>query len=95
MGLERPIEIEDCFHRAEHERMAALRNVHLHARKDQKAVHVEGVSLPGEARRDVGIHLVESERVEMLGEAYGIESGRGRLAKEPIGVRRRECQVFS
>ena len=48
MGLERPIEIEDLFHRTEHERMAALRNIHLHAREDQKAVHVEGVTLPGE-----------------------------------------------
>ncbi len=85
-GLLAPIEIEDFFHRAEHERMAALCTFTSMPGKTRRPFTLKA-SPSREARRHVGIHLVESERVEMLGEAYGIESGRGRLAKEPIGVR--------
>ena len=92
--FERAVEVEDIFHGAEYQGVAAFGDIHLHAREHEQPVDVERVPRPRIARRDVGVDLVEALRVEVLGQADRVQAGALGRVEQPIGVVRGEGKVL-
>ena len=86
MRLQSPVQLQDGLRRPDGKDVAALRNIRLHARKNPQPVRHKSIPLPVTAVFDVAVNPVKSQRIEMLGQADGIQSRPFRLRKQPVRV---------
>ena len=81
------IEFQNRFYSSQRQDMPALGNIRFHAREyPQSVFQQKGISFPFALMQKIAVQLIELQRIEVLGQAQGIQPSRLCFAEQPVGI---------